>query len=803
MLARPRPPAQLRRASKGSPEVQFPSTDDPDLPQLLSRADGLIRERERELSFTSERSRELKQIHEALVAQTPLTSPSRFHSSLPLSPHGTPFQTLHALHSSQSSDYSNNSHPSAHTRHTRRISITQSELARLSDQNAELLQKLEQLEEESVLADKSGKRRLGKLEREIQTLRDELDEARQEAARKDQEEKKNLKEIRRKTNEESESKSSPTFQDFAPSSSLSHSNSSDSTYTEDNTTSLHSETSNKILIHLLAKISELEEANVQISRDQRETAGRLRDAQNEVEGMRRVWSYLGIGPGPGNDQDIDVEIIDDDQDLNGDEDKRGTIRFRSLRNDVLASLTSASHAASNSVSSTSPQIDSINSLASVDLDFDNDIRGDMHSTLRTPQKASQSFGRRGKGRRSVVGLFNQGENLNNISSDSLNLDAAPTSPTSSRVRAFYTVFSPSDELSELDISLSLQHSHSLDVGEISPQSDLGSPNGRRPRTLGSEIGDFDDFSLQRSRNNSLVQELEDSLNSAAVACTVEHKECPDNDDGLTEKSQYISSKSAGIRITPLTPDKGTLLFSGSQPSTTTSFTAVLPPTSDIPFSSSVDSSSRGSAMRTNTNSIHARRTSLSQSVKARAGRWGPRLSNVFTSGHNSEATAFGTHEGLGVKLGEGWSHIFSSSASIPETKIIDSKVVRLRRNSGATSLCKRVSSQPFQDIARSQTNPESAQPSAEAPESEPSRKPSTSHALIRPPSSNVERVRSWVLEAWLWFQLIVILGVFIFTVAKKGPRGVLRIDGEAEDEQDEQDKEKTTDSGITLKPVQR
>jgi hypothetical protein len=181
----------------------------------------------KELSFTSERSRELKQIHEALVAQTPLTSPSRFHSSLPLSPHGTPFQTLHALHSSQSSDYSNNSHPSAHTRHTRRISITQSELARLSDQNAELLQKLEQLEEESVLADKSGKRRLGKLEREIQTLRDELDEARQEAARKDQEEKKNLKEIRRKTNEESESKSSPTFQDFAPSSSLSHSNSSE------------------------------------------------------------------------------------------------------------------------------------------------------------------------------------------------------------------------------------------------------------------------------------------------------------------------------------------------------------------------------------------------------------------------------------------------------------------------------------------------------------------------------------------------------------------------------------------------
>ncbi|THG97617.1 hypothetical protein EW026_g4412 [Hermanssonia centrifuga] len=49
------------------------------------------------------------------------------------------------------------------------------EIALLADQNAELLDKLEKLEEESAHADLAGKRKLRKLEREIQGLREELE----------------------------------------------------------------------------------------------------------------------------------------------------------------------------------------------------------------------------------------------------------------------------------------------------------------------------------------------------------------------------------------------------------------------------------------------------------------------------------------------------------------------------------------------------------------------------------------------------------------------------------------------------
>ena len=57
-------------------------------------------------------------------------------------------------------------------------SSTPAELARLADQNAELLNKLQDFEEESAKADLAGKRRLKNLERDIQTLKEELDKTR-------------------------------------------------------------------------------------------------------------------------------------------------------------------------------------------------------------------------------------------------------------------------------------------------------------------------------------------------------------------------------------------------------------------------------------------------------------------------------------------------------------------------------------------------------------------------------------------------------------------------------------------------
>jgi hypothetical protein len=53
--------------------------------------------------------------------------------------------------------------------------------------------------------------------------------------------------------------------------------------------------------------------------------------------------------------------------------------------------------------------------------------------------------------------------------------------------------------------------------------------------------------------------------------------------------------------------------------------------------------------------------------------------------------------------------------------------------------------------------------------------------LVRPQLSSIDRARSLILEAWLWFQLLVVIGVFIWAVAKRGPRSVLKIDNESED----------------------
>ncbi|KAF5389418.1 hypothetical protein D9757_004332 [Collybiopsis confluens] len=641
MLSRPRPPAQVRRASKGSsPEPQLPS-DDSNLSLLLSRADGLIRERERELSFTSsERSRELKLMQETLVAQTPLASPSVFQSSLPASPQAggqSISQTLHAIHASQSAIRSNYTHSSSIPRHMRRISITQSELARLSDQNAELLQKLEQLEDDSVSSDKAGRRRLGKLEREIQILRNELDEARQEAENRDQEEKKTASKSRRKGDSDLEPESPPSFQDFSPSSSLPPSKASrqanyilsggerhlisahSSTFTEDSSSSLHSEPSSIILNHLLEKISELEETNVQICREQRETASRLRDAQSEVEGMRRVWFYLGVGHSSGDTSDYDVEIVDDDQ----DDDRQGTIRFHSLRQHVLASLASATHLGTSSASPTLSQIDSLDSFRSVDLKFDNELDEVMHSTLRTSSKfGSQSLGRRSKGRKSVVGFFDEDKDTNDISSDSLNLDTSSGSP----------VFSPNDELSELDFS---ERSGCPKVGEILPQAEVHLRYGHRPRTLGSEIGDSEMFSHPRSRNTSLIQEFEDSFDSEREGSESANDYAEDLESEEAEKLHFVLlGSSATICITP-TPDTDL----GSSPSglITSSSTIASSSTTEIPSSTSL---SGRTAERFKTVSSRERRTSLSQSVKARAGRWGPRLSDLFTNSEVEAAAKF-------------------------------------------------------------------------------------------------------------------------------------------------------------------
>ena len=65
--------------------------------------------------------------------------------------------------------------PSLYRTHTRKVSIASADISHLADQNAELLDKLEKLEAEATSADQAGRRELKRLEKEIAFLRDALE----------------------------------------------------------------------------------------------------------------------------------------------------------------------------------------------------------------------------------------------------------------------------------------------------------------------------------------------------------------------------------------------------------------------------------------------------------------------------------------------------------------------------------------------------------------------------------------------------------------------------------------------------
>ncbi|KAJ4498285.1 hypothetical protein C8R41DRAFT_916530 [Lentinula lateritia] len=209
-------------------------------------------------------------------AQVRRASPS--HSAC-WSPMPTSSQSISQLDTS-----STNSHSHSH-------SLTRSELARLSDQNTELIQRLEVLEEETAVKERAGRRTVVKLEKEIQLLRDELDEARREAASAMQSPTTNQQ---TRTNDgdgedlHSESCSSS-------SSTLQHSNS-------------NPDSISIILEYLHCKITQLEDANVEICREQREAGCRLHDAQLEVEEMRRLWSLDGAPHSERTAIDLESEL---------------------------------------------------------------------------------------------------------------------------------------------------------------------------------------------------------------------------------------------------------------------------------------------------------------------------------------------------------------------------------------------------------------------------------------------------------------------------------------------------------------
>ncbi|KAJ3868527.1 hypothetical protein EV359DRAFT_77512 [Lentinula novae-zelandiae] len=214
-------------------------------------------------------------------AQVRRASPS--HSAC-WSPTPTSSQSISQL------DTSSTNHLYSH-KHSHSHSLTRSELARLSDQNTELIQRLEVLEEEAAVKERAGRRNVVKLEKEIQLLRDELDEARREAASAMQSPTNQQTRTNHGDGEDLHSSSSSS----SSSSTLQHSNS-------------NPDSISIILEYLHCKITQLEDANVEICREQREAGCRLHDAQLEVEEMRKLWSLDGAPHSERTAIDLESEL---------------------------------------------------------------------------------------------------------------------------------------------------------------------------------------------------------------------------------------------------------------------------------------------------------------------------------------------------------------------------------------------------------------------------------------------------------------------------------------------------------------
>lgn len=197
--------------------------------------------------------------------------------------------------------------------------MTPAELAQLTDQNAELTSQLEDLEKEATKADEAARRKLGKLEREIERLKGDLDGALEQLQQKEKEIERSSEAKRQRLEreerllalKEKQQQQHPQQEvlDFSPPTipvkRFSHIPADDS---HDEQISFPSGSYNAevdLISQLMDKIRELEETNQEISHQQNASVRKLRKAMIGAEGMRKVYDCLS--------DEEDVEIMDEDE----------------------------------------------------------------------------------------------------------------------------------------------------------------------------------------------------------------------------------------------------------------------------------------------------------------------------------------------------------------------------------------------------------------------------------------------------------------------------------------------------------
>ncbi|KAJ7213720.1 hypothetical protein B0H12DRAFT_1155741 [Mycena haematopus] len=623
-----------------------------ELAELLLKADDLIKERETELGVTSavckslyESNVTLKDKHDALVSRIPHT---------PLSGE-VPFPG--GVHS-QDNSFDGNSF--LYPPRPRRISVSPRDISLLADQNAELLQKLESLESEALTADRSGRRALKQLEREIQLLRDELErtQARSEELEKNAQvgTEKIVEEMWRKKKEREARframrKNTPGrdggIQDFAPpghftKASLSPNSaefpSSDDFYGSE--LSFEQPDEHSLISKLLSKIQELEDTNTRILQQQSDTADKLNAVQRETESISKVYEYFSAENG------VEWEVVDED---GRESPMDGTIRFKSFRRT---------------------------------LDAEDDAFASLLSLPRKPRK-------------SVMNLFG-----------AANDDAGPsrlTFPSSD------TLASSNSELSPLRYELS-QSSAPYNMSPI--------PGGRPSlqSELGSDFGGDDLDPFVRSRHDSLYD----------IPFSVSPSPTPNN---LSLRSRVSDARNRSV--------------SGSSATTNALQLNVTPPT---PFASSgteADTPEAGTLRGKNKDRHHR----MSETLLRRTSRW---VDGRFST----NSSALGSIGGESTPRPSLPQRLSTALDLVMENFTGPSAPVRAGDEAGDASAA--VSVSPTEDGDENTVVLNGNTGGAEA---------------VKMKKTMIVK---FVLEVWLWLQFAIIIGVFLWAMAKRGPKSVMK-----------------------------
>ena len=616
--------------------------------------------------------------------------------------------------------------------HTRKVSIASADISHLADQNAELLDKLEQLEAEATSADQAGRRELKRLEKEIAFLRDALEKTQakseeleekvqgavvNEAWRRKKEREAKFKAMRGLGRDADSANQDDEPRNFAPDGSTFGGPSDAFTFfptaaspdpirrlqTTNSDNNLLSVSEHNVISQLLSKVQELEAANTRILQQQTETANQLNAVQRETANITKVYECLA------DPDSIELELEDEDNDEARQEDKGHstvqTIRFTSLKRDIEN-----------------------------DIFFDGTCRvhPDFASGLST------------KNRKSVMGLFDEpAEGSTSSGNGSAGLDDA-TEPHPDSASPWTEGYDRSSWSSIRNLGLATP-SRLSPLHFFSPSSQVPpelSPLGARP-SLWSELGKDEEWGLSTGNHHLRTSSLQDISQFTAPPSP-----SPPSRTSSRRPSDDLDYDDIVQNTTPLQP-LAPLLLSAN------------------PLQLSVEPPTPGkSALRAQGHPTASPRiTQMSAKLHLRKNRWAERRV------HNRKRSTSSTSSMKPQSTMTTPSSPQSSSTpqeGIPQRLLnaVDTMIDGFdTHRQGPAELDE-------EDVSASEFSPDCTEAELSprlTPHNGPTLQLRDEATGVSPPRQRAALDQGFWLKVWLWLQFSIVVFVFLYTMAKRGP----------------------------------